>query len=228
MKKIIRVIYKASFILALVLYVQTAQAQIPIVSVVSSAVKKVIAAIDLKVQQLQNQTIALQNAEAQLENKMSLGNLNDLSGWLNKEKSLYSDYYSELQQVKSVITDYDEVKQATQQQVQLVSEYKSAYHLFQQDKNFSASEINYMASVYNGILKESLQNLNEVLLAVSSFQTQMTDGERLLLVHKASGGLQRNLNDLRQFNNNNMAVTMQRAQEKNDMQTVRQLYGISN
>ena len=85
-----------------------------------------------------------------------------------------------------------------------------------------------MASVYNGILQESIRNLNEVLLAVTSLQTQMTDGERLALVHKASGNMQKNLNDVRQFNNNSMAITLQRAQEKNDMQTVRQLYGLTN
>jgi len=43
---------------------QTAKAQIPVVSLLSSVVKKVITSLDLKVQQLQNQTIALQNAEA--------------------------------------------------------------------------------------------------------------------------------------------------------------------
>ena len=205
-----------------------AKAQIPIVSLVTSAVKKVITAIDLKVQQLQNKTIALQNAEAALENKTSLGHLNDISGWLNKEKTLYSNYYEELQQVKQVIADYDEVKQATRAQLQLVSEYKTAYSLFQRDKNFSPAEISYMASVYNGILQESIRNLNEVILAVSALQTQMTDGERLAMVHKASGNMQKDLNDVRQFNNNSMAITLQRAQDKNDMRTVRQLYGLPN
>jgi len=71
-------------------------AQIPFISIVTSAVKKVIVALDLKVQQLQNKTIMLQNAEAELENKMSLGDLNDISGWLTKEKNLYSGYYQEL------------------------------------------------------------------------------------------------------------------------------------
>jgi hypothetical protein len=209
-------------------FTQSAHAQIPVISIVSSAIKKVIVALDLKVQQLQNETITLQNAEAAVENKMSLGNLNDISGWLNKEKNLYNNYYQELAQVKKVITDYDEVKQATEQQIELVSEYNTAYSLFKQDKNFSPTEISYMASVYNGILQESIQNLNEVALAVTSLTTQMSDAERLLLVHKATGGMQKNLNDLRQFNNGNMAITLQRAQDNNNMQAVKQLYGISN
>jgi len=226
MKKIIKII--AFAIICLAVPLGKVQAQIPVVSLVSSAIKKVITALDLEVQRLQNQTIALQNAEAELENKMSLGNLNDISSTLNKEKNLYSSYYQELAQVKKVITDYDEVRQATQQQIELVSEYKTAYGLFQKDKNFSSAELSYMGTVYNGILKQSIQNLNEVVLAVTSLSTQMTDAERLLLVHKATGNMQKNLNDMREFNNGNMALTLQRAQENNDMQTVKQLYGISN
>jgi len=227
MKRKLKIFVTTVILLAGMLAHPEAKAQIPIVSLITSAVKKVIVAIDLKVQQLQNQTIALQNAEAEVENKMSLGNLNDISGWLTKEKNLYNSYYQELAQVKKVITDYDEVKQATQQQLELVSEYKTAYNLFKQDKNFSPTEISYMASVYNGILQQSVQNLNEVITAVTAFSTQMSDAERLLLVHKATGSMQKNLNDVRQFNNGNMAITMQRAQENNDMQTVKQLYGIN-
>jgi len=228
MKHKVKLIGMIGAILICLIAHPAAKAQIPVVSLVSSAIKKVIVAIDLEVQKVQNQTIELQNAEASLENKMSLGNLNDISGWLTKEKNLYNSYYQELAQVKKVITDYDEVKQATQSQIELVSEYKTAYSLFQQDKNFSPSEISYMASVYNGILQQSIQNLNEVVMAVTSLTTQMSDAERLLMVHKGSAGMQKNLNDVRQFNNANMAITLQRAQENNDMQTVKQLYGISN
>jgi hypothetical protein len=223
-----KLIITGIILLMIALPQQKANAQIPFVSLISDAVKKVIVAIDLQVQQLQNQTIALQNAEAQIENKMSLGNLNDISSWLGKEKDLYSSYYQELAQVKKLITDYDEVKQATQQQIELIKEYKTAYNLFQQDKNFTPTEINYMATVYNGILQESIRNLNEVVTAVTAFTTQMSDAERLLMVHKATGGMQKNLNDVRQFNNANMSITLQRAQENNDMEAVQKLYGLPN
>lgn len=203
-----------------------ASAQIPVISIVSSAIKKVIVGLDLQVQRLQNETITLQNAEANLENSMSLGNLNDINSWLTKEKNLYSEYYKELQTVKQVITDYDEVKQAVTQQEELIKEYKTAYSLFQQDKHFSAAELSNMATIYNGILQESARNLNEVVLAITSVSTQMSDGERLATVHKADGNLQKNLNDLRQFNNNTMALSLQRVQNEQDAEMVKKLYGL--
>ena len=84
-----------------------------------------------------------------------------------------------------------------------------------------------MATIYNGILQESIRNLDEVLLAVQSFATQMSDAERLLLIHKASTGMQKNLNDLRQYNNNNAWLSLQRATDAQDKQQVKQLYGIN-
>lgn len=203
-----------------------ASAQIPVVNIVSAIIKKVIIAIDLKVQQLQNQTIALQNAEQNLENSLHLSSLNDINSWLGKERKLYSDYHQELATVKTIISDYDEVRTIISRQKKLLAEYRSASSLFHQDRHFSASELQAMEHIYSGILQESLRNLNEALLAVSSFSTQMDDAERMLLVHHASAGVQTNLDHLRQYNSQNITLSLERARDDNDRQQIRQLYGL--
>src|SRR5699024_8324978 len=63
--------------------------------VVKEALKKVIKAIDLRVQKLQNKTIALQNAQKQIENTLSKTKLKEISGWAKKQKKLYKNYYEE-------------------------------------------------------------------------------------------------------------------------------------
>jgi hypothetical protein len=205
---------------------QKSQAQIPVVSLISSAIKKVITALDLKVQQLQNQTIVLQNAEASVENNLHLNNLNDISGWLNKERTLYQNYYQELAKVKIFISDYDEVKKIISQQKELLSEYHNASTLFHQDKNFSISESRAMENIYGGILQESVRNLEEVTTAVTAFSTQLDDAERMLMVHHASAGMQTNLDHLRQYNNQNAIISYQRARDEQDRQVIKKLYGI--
>jgi hypothetical protein len=223
-----KIIFITGFMAALLIaWPERSQAQVPIVGLFTSALKKIITAIDLKVQQLQNKTIALQNAEQQLENSMSLGKLNDISGWLNKERNLYRGYYQELAQVKTIIADYDEVRQIISQQKQLLNAYKNASARFHRDKHFSAGEISYMENIYSGILQESLRNLDEVLLAVNSFSTQMDDAERMQRVHQASGDMQTNLDHLRQFNQQSVTLSLARARDEQDRQGVKQLYGIA-
>jgi hypothetical protein len=203
------------------------KAQIPGVNIVTGVIKKVIVAIDLKVQALQNKTIALQNAEQQLENSLHLSSLNDISGWLGKEKDLYANYYHELNHVRGLIADYDEVKSVISKQKQLVTEYQQASSLFNHDAHFSPTELKYMGNIYNGILQESLQNLDQLLLAVSSLSTQMDDAERLGRIGLATRAMQTNLDHLRQFNRQNAGLSLMRAKDAQDRQHVKQLYGIN-
>ena len=206
--------------------VQNADAQIPGVSLVTGIIKKVIIAIDLKVQELQNKTIALQNAEQGVINHLSLSQLSDISGWLNKEQNLYRDYYKELASVKAVITDYDEVRAAIRAQAELVSEYHSASRLFHGDRHFSAAELSYMETIYSGIVEESLRNLDQLELAIRAFATQMDDAERLAAVHRAASGIQTNLHHLRQFDSEAASLSLRRARDEQDRASLKALYGI--
>jgi hypothetical protein len=201
-------------------------AQFVIADIIKLVVTKVINAIDLAVQQVQNKTIVLQNAQKELENSMSELQLNDITDWVEKQRKLYADYYQELWEVKQVISDYDKLKLIVQLQSRIVSEYNQASALFKQDKHFTAAELDHMAQVYTGILNGSLQNLNQALLVVNSLATQMDDAARLRIIDQASAGMQRNYNDLQKFNQQNVQLSMQRAQVEGDIQTVKRLYGL--
>jgi dsDNA-specific endonuclease/ATPase MutS2 len=216
----------AGLILILGLQAQRSDAQIPGVGLVTGIVKKVIVALDLKVQELQNQTLKVQNLQQQLENKLSLGSLNDISGWLNKERNLYQGYYQELNTVKGIIAGYREVKTIISRQKQLLDEYRTAYALFRKDVHFQPEELQYMDNIYTGILKESLLNLDDLTMAVSSFTTQMTDAERMQSIHQASENIQTNLDHLRQFNQQNKMLSLARSAGEQDKLNVRRLYGL--
>lgn len=205
---------------------QRAQAQDPVTEVIKAGFRKAIVAVDLKIQRLQNETIWLQNAQKVLENKLSELRLSEIADWTERQRQLYADYYEELWKVKAAIAYYGQVRDIIRQQAALVKEYRRAYALFRQDSNFSAGELDYMQQVYTGIMGESLKDLDQVLLAVNAFATQMSDGERLALIHRAAESIGRHYSDLREFNAQGIRLSLQRAREENDLQQVRQLYGL--
>ena len=106
-----------------------------------------------------------------------------------------------------------------------MKEYKAAYALFRNDKNFTREEIEHMYEVYSGILNESLKNLDQIFLVVNSFATQMSDAKRLELIHNAYDGLQKNRRDLKQFNDGNKILSLQRAAGKAEVEGLRVYYG---
>ncbi|WP_114941376.1 conjugal transfer protein TraI [Mucilaginibacter endophyticus] len=203
-----------------------AKAQVPAASAFTGLIKKVIVAIDIKVQRLQNQTIALQNAEQQVENTLHLNSLNGIADWLTKEKDLYAGYYRELSKVRRLIVDYDAVKRIISQQSQVLSEYRNANALFRRDPHFSPTELKYMGNIYSGILQESLRNLDETITVISDLAAQMDDAERLERISLAAKAMQTNLDHLRQFNRQNAALSFQRAKDGRDRAAVKQFYGI--
>ena len=203
-----------------------ADAQVVISQVLQETVGRVIRAIDLQVQRLQNQTIWLQNAQKALENQLSKLKLTEISDWSQKQQDLYKGYYDELWQVKSVITYYERIKDMTKKQAALAGQYNHAWNLLKQDKHFSADELKYMGSVYSGILQESVKNLDEILVVVNSFKTQMSDAKRLELVDKAADRIDTNCSDLKQFNNQNYVLSIQRAKDANEIETLKRYYGI--
>ncbi|RFZ85099.1 conjugal transfer protein TraI [Mucilaginibacter terrenus] len=203
------------------------KAQFVVAEIVKLTVKKVIKAIDLKVQRMQNKTIWLQNAQKVLENELSKVKLTEISGWTEEQKQLYSGYYTELWKIKSTIAYYQRIKDVTLKQAALVGQYKRAWGLFQKDNHFRPEEINYMQKVYSGILDASVQNLDQILLVINSFKTQMSDAERLELINHASDQLDINYNDLQQFNNQNIRICLQRSRDIADTKSIKELYGIN-
>lgn len=201
-------------------------AQIPILEIIKAGVKKVIKAVDLKIQRLQNKTIWLQNAQKTLENAMSQLKLNEISEWVDKQKILYKNYYEDLLKVKAIISYYQRIKVITEKQIHLVAEYKRAWQLFKQDKNFQPEELTYMERVYSGIIDVSVKNLDQIFLVINSFQTQMSDAKRLQIINSAGDKIDENYNDLKAFNQQGILLSLQRAKAQNEVDAVRKFYGL--
>ncbi|WP_281631538.1 conjugal transfer protein TraI [Flavobacterium luteolum] len=199
---------------------------LPILEIVKAVTKKVIKAIDLRIQRLQNKTIWLQNAQKQVENILSKLKLDEISDWTKKQKDLYKGYYEELAKVKSIITYYQRIKEIAQKQTKLVQEYERAWNLFKQDSHFKVSEIDYMEKVYTGILEESVKNIDQIFFILDSFTTQMSDLKRLEIINKAAEQIDSNYDDLLMFNQQNVLLSLQRAKTEADVNQVKQFYGI--
>lgn len=211
---------------ALITPAPQAQAAIPIAQIIKEGVRKVIRAVDLMIQRLQNKTIALQNAAKVLENKLSKLKLNEIADWTERQRQLYQEYYDELWKVRNTIAMYDRVKKILQRQAQLAKEYKSTWELVRQDKHFTQQEIDYMYRVYTGILDESVKNIDQVLLVINSFKMQMDDASRLRIIVQVGERIETNYADLKRFNNKAIQLSLNRAKDEHEVKSMKKLYGL--
>ncbi|SOD13884.1 conjugal transfer protein TraI [Pedobacter xixiisoli] len=224
--KTYRIVLPLSAALILFTMPDGANAQLAIAEVIKAGVKKVIRAVDLKVQRLQNKTIWLQNAQKVIENELSKFKLGEISDWTERQRKLYSGYYEELHKVKSVIATYQRISELARVQGDILSEYKWAIGKFRRDSHFTPDELGHIEDVYGGMLEQSLKNLDQIFVVVNSFKTQMSDAARLELIDAAAEKMEGNYNDLRQFGQQNISLSIQRAKSELEVKTLKLVYEI--
>lgn len=196
------------------------------IEVIQEIIKRAIMAIDLGVQRVQEQTIKLQAVQKELENAMQKLHLDDITNWVQKQKDLYQEYYTELWQIKNAITYYQRVKDMIEKQAHLVGDYKRAYALVRQDNHFNADEVSHIYKVYDGILAQSIKNIDQIEMVINAFVTQMNDADRLRIIDEADRRIDENYNDLKQFTQENILISLQRSKDQSEINSVKMLYGI--
>jgi len=231
MKKLAKIILLGSILLMLLMptpiNAMEQQTPIPIVEIIRTAVTKVIKAIDLKIQRLQNKTIWLQNAQKTIENTLSKLKLDEVSNWSKQYKELYQNYFEELRKVKAAISYYQRIKEVTEIQKNMVKEYQHIWGLLQKDNHFTTEEVQYMAEVYSGMLDTSLTNLDQIFLVLRAFTTQMSDAKRLDFLNKAADNIEECYFDLKRFNQHNIFLSIQRSKNQKEIDQLKKLYGVT-
>lgn len=206
--------------------VEPVRAQYAIVEVVKNAAKKIIKAVDLKVQRMQNNTIDLQNIQKGIENLLNKLRLEDIADWTDKQRDLYQKYFDELWRVKAVLTYYNRFRDIIALEGKILREYKVAYVIVRNDTHFTQAEQDEIYSVYSNIINASLTGVQSITEMMQSFTVQMSDADRLTLINKTADQLEGYLADLRSFNRHNTLLSMQRAKSAEEVESIKRLYGL--
>jgi len=219
-------VFIGCLVMVAAILVPAGRADAQIIDAIEDAIKAALMAVDLGIQKVQTETVNLQDAEKAVENAMQQTQLGDITSWVQQQKDLFSEYYQELLQVKNALTAYDKVVAMIDKQAQLVKDYQTAWAAMQKDSHFSAQEISYIGSVYSGILNQSVENLKQLEMVITTLVTQMSDGSRLRIIDGAGARIDQNYSDLHQFTQQNILLSMQRATDASDLEEVKQLYGL--
>lgn len=211
------------FLFLLIGIYQPGQAAIPIAEIIRQGVNRIIVAVDLKIQHLQNETIGLQQVQQKMENILSESKLAEISSWTQRQKELYGDYYEGLWKVKNVLSHYQRIRDISQTQADMLQAYRKTWNLLNASGQFSLEELNLIQSRYGAILQSSAGNLRQLTDLVKSFSFQISDGERLQRIHILDQEMNQNFRDLLEMNLQLEALNHQRTAWIQDGKTIQNL-----
>ena len=198
-------------------------APIAVAEIIKQGVKRVIVAVDLRIQRLQNESIWLQNAQKTIENALSKLRLSEISDWTSRQKDLYQDYYQGLWKVKSMISQYQRLKDIAVTQKSLIEEYQKTWSVLQRSGNFSAAELQRKQKIYAGILSHSIKHLDQLAFLMRDQLTNMGDAARLDAIHDLGMQIQTNYDELRRYNRHNLLLFQYRNNLKKEHNTLKSI-----
>lgn len=131
--------------------------------------------------------------------------------------SLHEVFLDGLMLVSPEVKKYRRVIDVINYQKRIVSEYQTAFRQFKATNNFNALEIDYLGRVYKQLLDLSLDNLDQLIMIITSSKLRMSDEERLRAIDKIFEDTEDKLTFLRNFNAQTLSLSFQRDKERADI-----------
>ncbi|MES2006370.1 MAG: hypothetical protein V4450_17765 [Bacteroidota bacterium] len=197
--------------LLLVLFFGCASLRAQSIDPISLVIAKVIKAIDLQVQKLQNQTIWLQQAQQLAENELSKLKLGEIADWQNRQKELYADYSWELNTVKTAVKSLPQVKQILNMQAKIVTEYNRFTKGITQQVSFDELLL---------LSRDIVQSLQQV---ISGGTLSMKDADRALFLCTLRDAMSECLDGIKGLNKQQVKLTASKLRMQADMQFLKKL-----
>lgn len=140
--------------------------------------------------------------------------------------TLHEAFIDGLMAVNPTIRAYKRIPFIIQYQQLLIAEYKRYYNKFKSDPGFKPDELEYMAGVYNFLIDASLRNIDDLMMIITATKLRMSDDERMKGIDRIYYDMENKMAFLRYFNNSTQLLAMQRARQRQDVITMRKLYGV--
>lgn len=141
--------------------------------------------------------------------------------------NLHDIFLKSLLEVSPAVKNYVRIKDIIDAQLSMVREYKNALKQFKGSGEFSVDEISYVEKVYANLFNHSLDNLQTMIMVITAGKLRMSDDERITSIDAVWKEASQQLTFLRHFNNQARILCLQRAKEKNDLSTMKQLYQVN-
>lgn len=138
--------------------------------------------------------------------------------------SLHEVFLDGLMLVSPEVKKYRRVIDIISYQKRIVSEYKSAFSNFKATGNFNPTEVDYLGRVYKQLFDQSVDNLDQLLMIITSSQLRMSDEERLSAIDQIFEDTQDKLMFLRSFNSETLILSLQREKHRADIKQSLNLY----
>lgn len=112
------------------------------------------------------------------------GGLNTIRDIKKGDLNIHNTFFNSLKVVNPKIEKYQKVADIISYQILIIKQAKQTMAYIRETKQFSTEEIEYNRKVFDILLQDCLEGINELLAIITSGELEMKDNERLTRIDK--------------------------------------------
>lgn len=134
--------------------------------------------------------------------------------------NLHNDFFNSLKAINPKIRNSVEVARIIELQVQLTRSQKNAIKKIRQTEYLTANEIEYLVGVYNRLLEQSLDNIEELFTLLTADEYELSDDERIKRINLLHTDMQDKHQFIQWFTGETEVLMASRRKETRDVKVV--------
>lgn len=144
----------------------------------------------------------------------------------NGDFNLHRDFISSFKKVNPKIKGYAKVADIIALQLRIISAIKECLKGVKEANQFSNTEIDHCAMVFQNVLNASLENIEQLLEIITDGEFQMKDDERLKRIDALYTDMQDKYAFSSSFSEEMAVLTVQRMHHRADIELSKRLNGL--
>jgi hypothetical protein len=152
--------------------------------------------------------------------------LNTIRRLKDGDFNLHRVFFGSLQTVKPTIKNYVKVADIIDIELRIVKMVKNNLRRMQEMNLFTPEEINYCKRVFDNLLDDCLQNMDELFLVVTSRKLTLSDDERLKRIDMLYADMQNKISFCASFSNEMDVLAVQRTGEQIEVKRSKDINGL--
>ena len=155
--------------------------------------------------------------------KLGLTTIQDIkSGDFN----LHRDLFRSLEIVNPTIKGYVRVADVIACQVRIVKNINATINGLKESEALSIDELDHCKSIFEKLLEECMENVDELYLVITSGELKMSEIERIKRIDQIYTDIQANYSFCKSFSNECLVLAKQRLNEVFEIKVGKQLNGV--
>ena len=144
----------------------------------------------------------------------------------NGEFTLHRDFFSSLKMVNPVIKRYGRVADIISLQITILKEGRQTLTRIRDAGQFTPDELSYCKQVFDNLLSECLNSIEELFLVITSGELEMKDDERMKRIDKLYTDMQNKYAFSADFSNEMGVLSAQRVGEQMELNRSKLINGL--